>query len=104
MRRTKRKLEKRFKRTHELTDLQSFKSVLKLYNRRLRNLTRSIFSKKLAELDAEPKQLHKTIDSLLNRSKKTVSPSAADAIELFSSYIVDNILKIRSDIKPSANH
>ena len=94
MRRKKRKLEKRYKRTHDPTDLQSFKNVLKIYNRRLRNLKASFFSKKLAALETEPKQLHKTINSLLSRSKKSVYPSAADASELFSANFVEKILKI----------
>jgi len=59
MHRKKRKLEKRFKRTHEPTDLQSVKNVLKLYNRRIRNLKAYFFSKKLVELDTDRKQLIK---------------------------------------------
>jgi len=104
MRHRKRKLEKRFKRTHEPPDLQSFKNFLKLYNRRLRKLKPSFFSKMLAELETNPKEFHKTINSLLNRSKKMVSPNAADASELFSAYFVDEILKIHSDIKPPETH
>ena len=104
MRRKKRNLEKRFKRTHEPSDLQIFKNFLKLYNRRLRNLKASFFSNKLTELATDPKQLHDTINSLLNRSKKSVDPRSADASELFSAYFVEKILKIRSTIKPSATH
>ncbi len=61
-RRQKRKLEKRFKRTHEPTDLQAFKNFLKLYNRKLKSLKASFFSRKLTDLLTEPKQLHKTIN------------------------------------------
>ncbi len=61
----------------------------------------SFFSKKVTALETNPKKLHHTLNLLLNRSKMAVYPSATDASELFSSYFVDKILKIRSDIKPS---
>ncbi len=104
MRRKKRKLEKRFRRTRSPDDLQCFKDFLRLYNRTLRTCKASFFRKKLSEMKNDPKQISKTVNSLLNRAKTIVYPSAADASELFSSYFVDKINKIRSEISPCANN
>jgi len=62
-----------------------------------------LFSKKLTGLDTNSKQLHKTIYSLLSRSKKTVLSSEADASELFSAYFVDKIRRF-ARVKPSTTH
>jgi len=91
MRREKLKLGNSFKRIHEPTDLHSFKNFLKLYTIQRRNL-KTFFYEKLAELD--PKQLHKTINLLLIRSKDTVFPSAADASQLFQPTLLRNLFRL----------
>lgn len=103
MRRRKRKLEKRFRRSRSPEDLQCFKNFLRLYNRKLRFCKAAFFRTRLSETKNDPKAISNTVNSLLNRAKTVVYPSAADASELFASYFVDKINKIRSEIKPCSN-
>ncbi len=100
MRREKRKLEHRFKKTGSAKDLQVFKTHLKLYVHELRKSKSSFFCKKLSKNSCDSKTAFKTVNFLLNRGKKLTAPSAPNACQLFSSYFVEKIEKIRASITP----
>jgi len=76
IRRRKRKLEHRFKKTGSAKDFQSFKTHLSLYVRELRKSKSSFLCKTLSSNSNDSKTAFKTVNFLLNRGKN--SPLQAD--------------------------
>jgi hypothetical protein len=103
MRRKKRKLEGRFKKTGSAQDFQTFKAFLSQYVCELRKSKASFFYKKLSSSCGDSKTAFKCVNFLLNREKKLHIPSSPDACHLFSNYFVDKIQKIRASITPPCN-
>ncbi len=98
MRRRKRKLERRFKKSGSAIYFKNCKAFLSEYVSELRKNKSSFFHKKLSSSCDDPKKAFKTVNFLLNRGKTLSAPSTPDACQLFSSYFVEKIEKIRSSI------
>jgi len=103
MRRRKRRLEKRFKRTSSEKDFQTFKVHLRLYVRELRKSKSSFFFKTLSKSNSDSNTAFKTVNSPLKRGKNSPFQAAPTHTYSSSRSFFYKIEKIGASFTPHCN-
>ncbi|XP_060553020.1 uncharacterized protein LOC132714233 [Ruditapes philippinarum] len=103
---SKRKLERKWKRSQLTVDHEIYRSQCAYVNKLLKRTRISFYAEKIESCGRDQKTLFKVTKNLLGRTDEVVLPvasSSADLAQEFSDFFVDKIDKIRDKIRSETN-
>jgi len=96
MRKTQRRLGRRFKKTQDPEDLIKYKMSLSVYKLKFKKTRAGFFNKKLASSSDDPRKNYDTLNYLLNRNCASNAPATEDVAEKFSAFFTEKIKSLRN--------
>ena len=103
LRKERRRAEKRYKRTGDQDDLNSFKELRKKTTLQAKEKRQQYYITQIKEADNKPKKLFNVVKTLMNAHKVSILPTSTSDTQLandFLTYFKEKIAKIRKAFPP----